>query len=265
MTSLKRYSCWATVISLVAANGAYGQIINGYYTSPRVFNDNPGSTLTVTPAAPIGSNPATITIRDVYTGPFSGANRSDVLGSTDGGATARNFGIDDTFTFTTRVTLTDGFNAPRKEAGIRFTSSIGDMLFLVNSDAGEIVAFGGPFYLFGNNGSGNGYTPGTSILLGVKETGGGDGIGGNPDTIEFFIDRGAGIVSSGPLPWTNLEKGLPSYQVGVYAQGGANANGDFINAVFSNTTFSTIPEPGTFSLVGMGVFGLLALRRKHQA
>jgi hypothetical protein len=119
------------------------------------------------------------------------------------------------------------------------------MLFLVNSDAGEIVTFGGPFHSFGNNGGGNGYTPGTSILLGVKEIGGGDGIGGIPSTIEFFIDYGAGIVTTGPLPWTNPEGGLPSFQVGVYAQGHANANGDFINALFTDTTFtiSGVPRP----------------------
>ncbi len=42
---------------------------------------------------------------------------------------------------------------------------------------GEIVAFGGgaPFYIFGNNGGGNGYTPGTTILMGITERGGGDG------------------------------------------------------------------------------------------
>ena len=137
------------------------------------------------------------------------------------------------------------------------------MLFLVNSDAGEIVTFGGPFHLFGNNGGGNGYTPGTSILLGIKEIGGGDGIGGIADTIEFFIDYGAGIVTTGPLPWTNLEGGPLSFQVGVYAQGDANANGDFVNALFSDTTFTTIPEPGTFALVGMGLLGLLAIRRKR--
>lgn len=117
-----------------------------------------------------------------------------MLASSDGGLTAHTFNIDDSFTFTTTLTLSDGFNSPRKEAGIRISSPItGDMLFLVNSDAGEIVTFGGPFHLFGNNGGGNGYTPGTPILLGITETGGGDGSGGIPDTIEFFINYGAGI------------------------------------------------------------------------
>ena len=187
-----------------------------------------------------------------------------MLASINGGATAYTHGIDDSFIFTTRLTLTDGFNAPRKEAGIRINSPItGDMLFLVNSDAGEIVTFGGPFHLFGNNAGGNGYTPGSTILLGIKEIGGGDGIGGIPDTIEFFIDQGAGIVTTGPLPWTDLEGGPLNFTVGVYAQGGANASGDFINALFTDTTYTMIPEPGTFALVGMGLLGLLAIRRKR--
>ena len=265
MSIVKRYTCLATLISLgLAAASAQADPINGYFTNPRVYNDNPGSTLTITPAAPINVNPATITIRDEWTTPAGWANRHDVLASGDGGATARNFGIDDSFIFTTRLTLTAGLNSPRKEAGIRFNSPItGDMLFIVNSDAGEIVTFGGPFHLFGNNAGGNGYTPGSTILLGVKEIGGGDGIGGIPSTIEFFIDRGAGIETTGPLPWTDLEGGPLNFQVGVYVQGQTSAANDFINAVFTDTTFTTIPEPGTFALVGMGLLGLLAIRRKR--
>lgn len=262
ITTFVRRGCYAAIVGLAAAS-SHGAAIDGYFANPRVFNDDAGSALTITPTAPINANPSTITINDQFTGAFTGANRHDVLASGDGGVTAYNFGIDDSFEFTTRLTLTAGFNAPRKEAGIRFNSPItGDMLFLVNSDAGEIVTFGGPFHLFGNNGLGNGYTPGTSILLGVRQIAGGDGIGGIANTIEFFIDNGAGLVTTGPLAWSNLEGGPLNFQVGVYAQGGANAGGDFVNAVFTDTTY-VVPEPGTFALVGMGMFGLLAFRRKR--
>ena len=262
MTFPKRFTACATVLCLIIANAAQAQI-NGYVANTRVFNDIPGSTLTITPPAPINANPATITINDVFNG--SGINRHDVLASADGGLTAYNFGIDSSFIFTTRLTLTANANSPRKEAGIRINSPItGDMLFIVNSDAGEIVTFGGPFHLFGNNANTNGYTPGSSILLGIKQVGGGDGSFGIPTTIEFFIDRGSGIVTTGPLAWSNLEGGPLNYQLGVYAQGGSTGAG-FINAVFADTTFTVIPEPSTLSLVSMGLFGVLALRRKHQA
>jgi len=257
--NLFQCGCCATLIGL-AGGSATGATIDGYYVNPRVYNDMPGSTLTITPGAPINANPATININDQFAG--AGVNRHDVLASGDGGLTPYTFGIDDSFLFTTRLTLTAGNNSPRKEAGIRFNApGFGDMLFLVNSDAGEIVTFGGPFHLFGSGLTG--YTPGTSILLGVREIGGGDGIGGVPSTIEFFINYGAGIVTTGALPWTNLEGGLPSFQMGVYAQGGTAGNGDFMNALFSDTTYTVIPEPGTFTLLGLGAAGWLAFRRKR--
>ena len=263
MTFPKCFTVCAALIGLVVSHSANAQI-NGFKANPRVFNDNPGSTLTITPPAPINVNPANITIQDVYTGAFGGANRHDVLASGDGGLTAYNFSLGSSFMFTTRVTLTAGDNAPRKEAGIRMNGGpIGDMLFLVNSDAGEIVTFGGPFHLFGKNSTGNGYTPGTSILLGIIQKGG-NGI--TPSTTEFFIDRGFGIETTGPLAWTNLEGGLPSYQLGVYAQGGSDGGAvvaDYINAVFTGTTL-TVPEPSTLTLVALGLFGVWGLRRKQQ-
>ena len=267
MTHCRR-SFLAAIIALGLTTGYVARVsanmIDGYAANQRVFNDNPGSTVTITPST-ISSNPATITINDQFTGAFAGANRHDVLASGDGGATPYTHGIDESFRLTTTVTLTGASNSPRKEAGIRMNSSIGDMLFIVNSDAGEIVAFGGPFYLFGNNAGGNGYIPGTSILMGIEYLGAGDGVGGTANTLEFFVDYGGGIRTSGPLPWTNLEGGLVDFQVGVYAQGGANAVGDFVNAVFGDTTYTAIPEPGTFALIGMGLIGVLAMRPKRSA
>lgn len=256
----------ALAISALLVTSAQAAIdVNGYKAGERVFNDDPGSTLTITPGAPINTNPATIEIRDEFTGAFGGANRHDVLASADGGSFPALHSIDDSFTLTTELTLTAGFNAPRKEAGIRINSPVtGDALFLVNSDAGEIVTFGGgaPFAIHGSNGGGNGYTPGDTILLGITHIAGGDGPGGIGNTIEFFIDNGAGIVTTGAQPWGNLELGPTSFTVGVYAQGGTNTSGDFVNALFSNTTYTAIPEPATALLLSFGLAGVAGLRRR---
>ena len=108
-----------------------------------------------------------------------------------------------------------GENSPHKEAGLRLNSPVtGDVLFLVNSDAGEIVAFGGgaPFALFGS-GSGNGYTPGETILMGISIAASGDGPGGAANLINYFIDRhdGMGIIESGYQAYSNLEFGSTNF------------------------------------------------------
>src|SRR6266404_1445717 len=75
MNFSQRCACCATFITLgLAAANTQADVINGYAINPRVFNDNPGSTLTFTPPV-IPSNPATFSIHDQYSGPFGGANR----------------------------------------------------------------------------------------------------------------------------------------------------------------------------------------------
>ncbi|HYO24093.1 MAG TPA: hypothetical protein VEQ85_04010, partial [Lacipirellulaceae bacterium] len=200
------------------------------------------------------------------------ANRHDFLLSANGGTTQATFGINDSFTFSTIVTLAVGSVAPRKEAGIRLNSNVtGDALFIVNSDAGEIVAFGGgaPFYSFGNNGGGNGYVPGTPILLGITMIGG--GAPGVPNTIEYFIDRTpadpAGVVSSGPLAFSNLEGGAVAYNVGMYVQGAPNLtnSAEFVNGTFADIRYSAtpIPEPASIATAVIGLLGLGAMARKR--
>ena len=166
--------------------------------------------------------------------------------------------ITEGFSVGAHVTLDAVSLTPRKEAGIRINSPVtGDVLFLVNSDAGEIVAFGGgaPFYLFGNNGMGNGYTPGDSIFMGVTYT------PGTPGTIEYMIDRGMGLESSGPLNWDNLEGGPVNYRVAFYLQGGSTTEGDGMVGRFENF----VPEPSSFALCGLAslALGMAAWRRRR--
>ncbi len=251
-------ACAAAVCALPAL--AWAQPFNGLKVNERVFNDYPTSTLTVSNSNTIPGN-VTIDDRNMTNATGNGANRHDALLSKDNGATAHTFSITEGFTFQTSLNLTAGSVTPRKETGIRINSPVtGDVLFLVNSDAGEIVAFGGgaPFKLFGNNGTGNGYTPGTSILLGITYR---PDPGPAPGTIEYFIDRAGpgGFETSGPLNFDNLEGGPVDFNVGVYAQGGSNNNAnDFFTVRFTDIN---IPEPASLSVLALGGVSLLGRRR----
>lgn len=268
---MKRTTLWKTMILLCLAAPATAQI-NGLFEDPRVFNDFPDSTLTITNGNSVNMGPGNseVTINDTAFAPAgTGANRHDILLSSDGGATSHVFSIDDSFTVKTEVTLTDGFDAPRKEAGLRINSPVtGDVLFILNSDAGEIVAFGGgaPFFLFGNNGMGNGYTPGDTIQMGIAVAASGDGAGGAPNLINYFIDRhdGNGIIESGFMPYSNLELGSTMASVGFYGQvspDAMNLSTDFINVNFDDIMYSPVPEPAAMVLFAMSLLAFFAIRR----
>ncbi len=254
ITSILRIGCLSAAACLVPT---LAQAQNGLFAEPRIFNDYPASTLTITNS---NSNPGNVTIRDenMVNATGNGANRHDVTLSTDGGASPASFPITQGFTISTSVTLTNGSNTPRKEAGIRINSPVtGDALFIINSDAGEIVAFGGPFYNFrGAPFNEAAYAPGQTILMGMTYT------PGAPGTLEYFIDRGSGLRSSGPLAFSNLEGGPVNYEVSVYAQGGSNNNAnDFVNVNFANIN-AVVPEPASLGLASLAAMGLLARRRK---
>ena len=252
--------CALAVLTCALTAPAWAQPFNGLKVNERVFNDYPNSTLTINNSNTIPGN-VTIDDRNMTNATGNGANRHDALLSRDNGATAYTFPITEGFTFQTNLNLTAGSVTPRKEAGIRINSPVtGDVLFLVNSDAGEIVAFGGgaPFKLFGNNGLGNGYTPGTTIQLGVTYR---PDPGPGPGTIEYFIDRAGpgGFETSGPLNFDNLEGGPVDFNVGVYAQGGSGNNqSDFFTVRFTDIN---IPEPAGLSLVALAGVALLTRRR----
>ena len=245
--------------------------VNGWTSHPRVFNDFSTSTLTITNS---NTNPGTVVIDDRnLTDDGQGgnfANRHDVCASTNGGGSDAVFSINQGFTMSANVSLAVGSNAPRKEAGLRINSPVtGDALFLVNSDAGEIVAFGGgaPFFIFGSNGGGNGYTPGTTITMGMTYTPGvPNTTGATPATLEYFIDRLPGVpggeATSGPLAFSNTEGGPVNYNLCVYGQvSPANAN-DFITATFANLSVTVVPEPASLGLLSLAGVSLLVRRRK---
>jgi hypothetical protein len=240
------------VLGVTLAANAGVESVNGVKIMERVVNGFPDSTLTTTNNYPseVQFDDQDMDVADMT----AFANRHDALASTDGGATAANFLTSDAFSFSAYVTLSDTSDTPRKEAGLRIDSTTtGDALFIINSDAGEIVAFGGPFYSFGNNGGGNGYTPGQTIFMQMIYR------PGAPGTMEYRIDRGSGIESSGRLPWTNIEGGPVNYQLGMYVQGASNTASDSMTATFENVRI--IPEPATVSLL-LGGLALAAFKRR---
>jgi hypothetical protein len=273
---MNRRTIWftAAIIATFFATTGYAQV-NGIKTNARVFNDFSTTNLTIVNSNSVNGGPGVsqVTLNETnWTDDGIGgnfANRHDFDFSTNNGASNATFGIDSSFTVSTLINLSDGSNAPRKEAGIRINSpTTGDALFLVNSDAGEIVAFGGgaPFFIFGKNSTGDGYTPGTTILLGFTEKGGGDGNGGIPNTIEYFIDRLPGVpggeATSGPLAWSNLELGPVAYNVALYNQSSPNLTNqaEFVNVNFNDIKFTAIPEPASCLLSVLGLIGLACIR-----
>jgi hypothetical protein len=216
-------------------NSARALILDGVFVQERVVDDYPDSTLSVTNAYPTQVQFAESAFGEKLGG-F--ANRHDALFSDNGGTNPRTFNIGEPFDVRASVILEDGSDTPRKEAGIRINSSItGDVLFIVNSDAGEIVAFGGggPFHIFGKNATGDGYTPGQTIFMRMIYQPNSNTTE-DPGTLEYIIQRGNGIETSGPLAFANLENGPVDFEVGLYAQAGA----DDPVADFSIVTYTNI-------------------------
>ncbi len=268
---------------LLLASASHAATANGLVVEPRVFNDFAASTETVningggpvltpvpTPAGniPVPSLPASVDINDtnmVNTPPSGFANRDDVLVSLDHGVSVWSGNINQGFTISANVTLTNGANSPRKEAGLRIDAPItGDAQFILDSDTGEIVAFGAgaPFFNF-RPAIEPVYTPGQTIFMKeIYTPGPGGTTGANPGTMEYFAQLlpGGPLLDSGPLLYSNLEGGPTSYQIGFYDQAQSSGAGDSITASFNNIS-AVVPEPASLSMLAIGGVTLLGRRR----
>ena len=213
--------------------------INGLFEFTRVFDNDPGTTLTVdTSQFPTGTS---VDERNYATG---SPNRHDLLFSSDGGATSRLFGTQDEFDVSVDITMDVGQTSPRKETGLRINKNGFDLLFIITTGPPEIVAFGGPipeFFSFDQT-FGINYTPGETINMRMKYLPPDPVMPmSEPGSLEFIVDLAndtEGPYTSGPLTFSNLEGGiLPDSEVGVYAQGAGTLSSDFMTVNFANFDF----------------------------
>src|ERR1039458_5966754 len=165
MSPMNRLTCFATLVGLVAVNGAYAQInsgsavftnititglpsINSDIIHNRVYNDYPGATL-----ATVNNYPSLVSFSESNVVGYPGyANRDDWRFSSDGGATDHLFMNNEYWSVSLSLTLTGNPTAPRKEAGIRLDGPVGgDGQFILDTDAHEVVPFccALPFFTFG--------------------------------------------------------------------------------------------------------------------
>jgi hypothetical protein len=251
MTILQRSVRYATFIGLgVVAVTAYAQVgtINSVIMQPRVFNDIPGALVTS-----LDNYPSLILFEERgVSAPAGFANRDVWQFSSDGGATAFALNNNEYFRVSMTLSLTGTPTAPRKEAGFLFNTIGGQGQFIVNTDAHEVVAFGGPlpFYAFPAT-----YNSGDSITLGMTYFKDGNG--------KNAIIYSANGVNSPVFEFGNLEQGIiTGSTLGGYFQIVNDpinpGNGGF--SVFSS--ISIVPEPSALALLGLGLLPLVFRRRR---
>ena len=260
MSLMKRFACFATLLSFVAVNGAYALIsdINSAVIQPRIFNDVPAATFTS-----VNNYPSLISLDEQGVSAPTGFANRDTWQFSANGSTGYLFQNDDFFQVSMTLTLTGDPISPRKEAGFLLDTIGGQGQFIVNTDAHEVVVFGGPlpFYIFPIT-----YNSGDAITLGMTYF-----LDGNGKRAIIYSANG---VDSPTLEFTNLEQGIMigNTTLGGYLQVVNNTsnpdNGGM--AVFQDTSIvpygtvpiSTVPEPSTFLLLGAGLAGIGFLRRR---
>ncbi len=195
--------------------------------------------------------------------PTGFANRDVWQFSTDGGVSPYQFRHNDYFSASFDLTLTGAPISPRKEAGFLFsTASNGDIQFTVDTDAHEVVQFGGiSFYSFNVNNALN-YNSGDKITLGLRYFLDGNG----KNALQFSANAfNSPIFEFGPGVGSGaLDIGDGSTLGGYFQIQNDPTNADNSGtAVFQNISISAVPEPTSLLMLGLGVAILLVARPRR--
>jgi len=248
---------------IVAACGTNAAAIDSAVINARVFNDDPGSTLSTT-----NSYPALVEISDTRTGGGGFANLHNFHLADAGVEHVFNNG--DSFAFSADLTISGGGDG---EAGLQIApwySQNVDGRFNFRTTDGEIAVFGGrlPFYSFTGS-QGISYTKGDTVRVGVlynpKSLSPAD-----PATIVYNVTLGGNDYTSGQLafdegnpaedPPYGLWGILNDARVGGYVQVFSSSNN--LTTQWENMSFA-VPEPSSMFLAGLGLVSMLGLRRKN--
>jgi hypothetical protein len=264
MNSFQRYTCKATLVGicLAATNAAYAQIssINSALITPRVFNDYPSATGTY-----LNAYPGSITLGE--SGEFntgsSGFANKDLWAFSNNGSSAYTLGAGDTsLTISANLTVT-GATTVDNEAGwvipnANGTFPGGDMQFIADPQSGFLGFFGGPGFW----NSGLTYTAGTSVTMTLVyyQT-------GSTGNMLFSVNAGGPTVTSPLESWSGNLAGdnLEAYYQLQGINNSPNGPGTSGQAVWSNVSISSVPEPSTFALLSMGIVvlgGVISRRRR---
>jgi hypothetical protein len=249
-------------VGIVAACGANAMAIDSAVINERVFNDDPTSTLTTT-----NSYPSLVEISDTRTGGGGFANLH-TFHLADAGV-PHPFANNEPSSFSADLTIS---GAGDGEACIQVAPwwSAADGNFNFRTTDGEIAVFGGrlPFYSFTASQSLT-YTKGDTVRAGVVYNP--HGLSSvSPATITYNVNIGGTDYTSGPLAFDegNPLEGFGSWghlddaRIGGYVKVFNTAEN--LTAQWGNMSYSaSIPEPASMVLAGLGVLGLMMLRRKR--